>query len=98
MFSGGCKVYISASTPANNPNSGPAIVSARLQGNLVTVEPVLAGEANAINIPSDANVQLNLLDPDSMTLDPLCNIDLDNQGDQELIIVRYPHSHNQRAL
>src|SRR6202166_2780838 len=28
----GCKVYISASNPANNPNSGPAIVSARPAG------------------------------------------------------------------
>ena len=30
-----CKVYISASNPANNPNTGPAIVSARLSGNMV---------------------------------------------------------------
>src|SRR5579864_1923226 len=67
----GCKVYISASNPKNNPNTGPALVSARLEGNLVEVVPVLAGEASAIDIPTDATVQLNLLDPDSMTLDPL---------------------------
>jgi hypothetical protein len=94
----GCKVYISASNPKNNPNTGPAIVSAHLQGNLVEVEPVLAGEANAIDIPTDATVPLNLLDPDSMTLDPLGNIVLDSQGDQELIIVSNPESHNQRVL
>jgi hypothetical protein len=94
----GCKVYISASNPAKNPNTGPAIVSAHLEGNLVEVEPVLAGEANAIDILTDATVGLNLQDPDSMTLDPLGNIVLDSQGDQELIIVSNPGSHNQRVL
>ncbi|HEV7966202.1 MAG TPA: hypothetical protein VGP19_01455 [Candidatus Acidoferrales bacterium] len=94
----GCKVYISASNPANNPNSGPAIVSARLEGNLVAVEPVLAGEASAIDIPTDTTIKLNLQDPDSMTLDPLGNLVLDSQADQELIIVSNPDSNNQRAL
>lgn len=93
-----CKVYISASNPANNPNTGPAIVSARLEGNLVEVQPVLAGNANAIDIPTDATTPLNLLDPDSMTLDPLGNIVLDSQGDQELIIVSNPGSQDQRVL
>ena len=69
-----CKVYISASNPANNPNSGPAIVEAHLEGNLVQVSPLLAGTASAIDIPSDTTIQLNLQDPDSMTLDPLGNI------------------------
>jgi hypothetical protein len=94
----GCKVYISASNPANNPNSGPAIVSARLEGNLVAVEPVLAAEASAIDVPTDATVKLNLQDPDSMTLDPQGNIVLDSQGDQELIIVSNPESYDQRVL
>jgi hypothetical protein len=85
-----CKVYISASNPANNPNSGPAIVRAHLEGNVVEVDPVLAGTANAIDIPSDTTVSLNLQDPDSMTLDPLGNIVLDSQADQELIIVNNP--------
>jgi hypothetical protein len=94
----GCKVYFSASNPANNPNTGPAIVSAQLQGNFVNVEPVLAGEASAIDIPSGTTVQLNLQDPDSMTLDPLGNIVLDSQADQQLIIVSHPGEPNQSAL
>jgi hypothetical protein len=94
----GCKAYISASNPANNPNSGPAIVSAQLEGNLVAVKSVLAGEASAIDIPTDTPVTLNLQDPDSMTLDPLSNIVLDSQGDQELIIVSNPESSDQRVL
>jgi hypothetical protein len=94
----GCKVYVSASNPANNPNTGPAIVSAKLEGNLVAVEPVLAGEASAIDIPTDSTIKLNLQDPDSMTLDPLGNIVQDSQGDQELIIVSHPDSADQRVL
>ena len=94
----GCKVYISASNPANNPNAGPAIVSATLEGSTVEVKPVLFGNANAIDIPTDTTVQLNLQDPDSMTLDPEGNIVLDSQGDQELIIVSNPGTPNQRVL
>jgi hypothetical protein len=94
----GCNVYISASNPANNPNTGPAIVSAKLQGNMVAVEPVLAGEASAINLVTGATVTLNLQDPDSMTLDLLGNLVLDSQGDQQLIIVSNPGQSNQTAV
>jgi hypothetical protein len=94
----GCKAYISASNPMHNPNTGPAIVSVRLSGSIVDVEPVLAGEASAIDIPTDSTVQLNLQDPDSMTLDPLGNIVLDSQADQQLIIVSNPGESTQRAL
>ena len=59
---------------------------------------MLAGEASAIDIPTDATIKLNLQDPDSMTLDPLGNLVLDSQGDQELIIVSNPDSDNQRVL
>jgi hypothetical protein len=94
----GCKVYISASNPANNPNTGPAIVSAHLEGDYVAVEPVLSGEASAIDIPSDGTVQLNLQDPDSMTIDPLGNLVLDSQADQEILIVSNPETPDQRVL
>jgi hypothetical protein len=93
-----CKVYLSASNPANNPNTGPAIVSARLEGSMVEVESALAGEAQAIDIPTDTSVQLNLQDPDSMTLDLLGNILLDSQADHLLITVSNPGSPNQRVL
>jgi hypothetical protein len=90
-------VYISASNPANSPNLGPAIVSATLEGNLVEVKTVLAGNANAIDIPTDTTIQLNLQDPDSMTLDPEGNLVLDSQGDQELIIVSHPGTSSQKV-
>jgi hypothetical protein len=94
----GCKAYVSASNPANNPNVGPAIVSATLEGSTVEVKPVLLGNANAFDIPTDSVKQLNLQDPDSMTLDPQGNIVLDSQGDDELIIVSNPGTSNQRVL
>jgi hypothetical protein len=94
----GCKVYISASNPANNPNAGPAIVSATLEGSTVEVKPVLFGNASAVDIPTDKTVQLNLQDPDSMTLDPEGNLVLDSQADQELIIISNPGGSNQRVL
>ena len=62
------------------------------------MKPVLLGDASAIDIPTDATLQLNLQDPDSMTLDPEGNIVLDSQGDQELIIVSNPGSSAQRVL
>lgn len=94
-----CQAYISASNPANNPNNGPAIVAARLdRDGTVDVEPVLAGTANAIDIPTDKTIPLNLQDPDSMTSDPLGDIVLDSQADQELIIVSNPGRDDQRAL
>jgi hypothetical protein len=52
-----CKVFISASNPANNPNKGPAIVRATLDGNFVDVKPVLAGNAEALDIPTDPGCQ-----------------------------------------
>jgi hypothetical protein len=94
----GCNVFLSASNPANNPNTGPAIVSPRFTSKgTVTVTSVLAGTASAIDIPTDATIQLNLQDPDSMTLDLVGDIVLDSQADQELIVVANPGEPTQQA-
>ena len=94
----GCDVFVSASNPAHNPNTGPAIVKVKLKGDRVEISPVLAGTANAIDITTDKSVQLNLQDPDSMTLDPYGNLVLDSQGDQQLIIVTNPGTSEQQAI
>lgn len=94
----GCDVFISASNPAHNPNTGPAIVKVQLQDDLAEVSPVLAGTANAIDIRSDKSIKLNLQDPDSMTLDPYGDLVLDSQADQELIIVTNPGASEQQAI
>jgi hypothetical protein len=92
-----CQVFISASNPSKDPNTGPAIVKARLGDGTVQVTSVLAGNASAIDIPTDATVQLTLQDPDSMTLDLTGDIVLDSQADHELIVVSDPGGPNQQA-
>lgn len=86
----GNDVFISASNPANNPNTKPAIVKATIVGTTVVVTPVLLGNATAINIPTDKPVQLNLQDPDSMIVNPHGDLVLDSQADAELIFVHHP--------
>ena len=93
-----CKTYLSASNPANNPNTEPAIVSVRIDGDMVNVAPLLMANAAAIDLPSGQSVTLNLQDPDSMTLNPLGDIVLDSQADQMLIIVTHPGTRQQQVL
>ena len=82
--------YFSASNPANNPNTFPAIVEAKIVGDMIEVTPVLEGNATATDVVTGDKVTLNLQDPDSMTLTPGKDILLDSQGDSELILVHKP--------
>jgi len=96
----GGNVYFTASNPgtdSNGVNIFPALVRVRIHGrtNTVDVEPVMFGNASAIDIPTGATVQLNLSDPDSMTVDPRGNIAFTSQSDGELIFVRNPLTSNQ---
>lgn len=81
--------YISASNPANNPNTAPAIVGVSLAASQVTVNGgVLAGNgtANVLN-PGGSTTTLNLQDPDSMTFAPNGQLVLDSQADHQLVFV-----------
>ena len=93
----GGQVFMTASNPnlnAQGVNVFPALVSASLSGSTVVVEPVLNGNANATDISTGSSVQLNLTDPDSMTIDPRGNIVLDSQADGELVFIRNPLSNS----
>jgi hypothetical protein len=90
--------FVSASNPANNPNTGPAIVSVDLDGKKLKVAPVLTGNASTTNVLTGATVTLNLLDPDSMILDPFGELILDSQGDGEEVVVHFPGQSCQSAL
>ena len=92
------EVFLSASNPANNPNTGPAIVQATLSGSSVEVSAVLEGDAAAKNIATGESVTLNLQDPDSMTLDPAGDLLMTSQADSELVLVRRPNTKYQSVL
>lgn len=83
-------VFLSASAPTHNPNTEPAIVSAKVTGTKVTLEPILEGNASAVDVTDGDTLTLNLQDPDSMILDPDGELVMTSQGDGELIIVRHP--------
>ena len=92
------KLYISASNPAYNPNDKPAIVEGEFQNGLITVSPVLEGNATATDVVTGQTVTLNLQDPDSMTLDPLGDLLMTSQADAELVLVRRPGKADQSVL
>jgi hypothetical protein len=89
------RILMTASNPNLNGagvNVFPALVIATLHGNMVDVEPILSGDANATDIPTGNSVALNLTDPDSLAIDPRGNVVLDDQGDGMLIFIRHPFS------
>jgi hypothetical protein len=92
------QIYFSASNPASNPNDKPAIVEAKLGNGLITVSPVLEGNATATDVVTGQSVTLNLQDPDSMTLDPLGDLLMTSQADAELVLVRRPGTREQSVL
>jgi hypothetical protein len=88
-FLGG-NVYMSASNPTNNPNNDPAVVQVTLNGSTAQTTPVLAGNAMALNLVTNTQVQLNLQDPDSMTTDGSGDLVLTDQADNQLVTIHNP--------
>ncbi|HEV7995473.1 MAG TPA: hypothetical protein VGP52_04355 [Stellaceae bacterium] len=84
------KAFISASNPANNPNTAPAIISATLNGSTVAVTGVLNANATATVINTGATTTLNLQDPDSMNFTPDGRLAPDSQADSQLVFVSNP--------
>ncbi|MBV8683946.1 MAG: PEPxxWA-CTERM sorting domain-containing protein [Caulobacteraceae bacterium] len=80
--------YISASNPLNNPNTAPAIVSAKLSGGVVDVTGAVFANATATVLnPGGGTTTLNLQDPDSMIFAPNGQLVLDSQSDHQLVFV-----------
>jgi hypothetical protein len=95
----GDDVFISASNPANDPNTAPAIVRAHLDDGVVNVTSVLAGNSSATDVATGGAIAaLNLQDPDSMIFDPFGDIVMTSQSDAELIIVHHPGRHDQSVF
>jgi hypothetical protein len=90
-------VFMTASNPSADPNVFPALVRVSLRGSQVVLEPVLFGNAQAVDIPSGKTVTLNLQDPDSLSVDRRGNIVLNSQADAELVFIRHPLSEAQKV-
>ena len=92
------QIFMSASNPnldSNGVNHFPALVRLRLVGSGIVLDPVLMGNASAIDIPTGASVTLNLTDPDSLSVDQRGNLVLDSQADAQLVFIRHPLAEDQ---
>lgn len=89
------EIFMTASNPSVDPNVFPALVRVSLHGKQVNLEPVLFGNADAVDIPSGMTVTLDLTDPDSLSVDRRGNIVLNSQADAELVFIRHPLSQAQ---
>ncbi len=92
------QIFMSASNPnldSNGVNHFPALVRVRLVGSGIVLDPVLMGNATAVDIPTGSTVTLNLTDPDSLSVDQRGNLVLDSQADSELVFIRHPFTEDQ---
>ncbi len=94
-------VYAAASNPTlgtatatapNGVSTVPAVYSVTLNSDNATfhLTPVLMGNATAGDLVTNAQVALNMTDPDSMAVDPSGNLVIDSQQDSELVFVSNP--------
>jgi hypothetical protein len=87
------QVFMTASNPnldSKGVNHFPALVRVRLVGFSLILDPVLMGDATAIDIPTGSRVTLNLTDPDSLSVDQRGNLVVNSQADAELVFVHHP--------
>jgi hypothetical protein len=86
-------VFIAASNPTLNSagvNVFPAIDKVTLSNGKVNLTPVLMGNATSTDLIAKSKVQLNLIDPDSMTVDSKGQLVLVNQGGSQLVFLQNP--------
>jgi hypothetical protein len=91
------KAFLTESNPSMNPNTDPAVVEATLNNanDTVAVTTVLLGDATAFNLVTKQQVQLNLQDPDSMTVDRHGDLVLTSQADDLIVTIHHPGQKDQ---
>ena len=85
--------FIAASNPTLNSagvNVYPAIDKVTLGNGKVNLTPVLMGNATATDLIANAKAPLNLVDPDSMTVDAKGQLVLVNQGGSQFVFLKNP--------
>jgi hypothetical protein len=94
VFANG-RAFVTASNPANSPNTDPALSSAALGAGVVNVSGVLNGNATATPLNAGTPTTLNLQDPDSLSLTQDGRVALDSQADGLLVLVSNPGTPSQ---
>ncbi|HEY8741858.1 MAG TPA: hypothetical protein VIU62_02085, partial [Chloroflexota bacterium] len=82
--------FVAASNPALNSDgvsTGPAVVKVTLSNGVATVTPVLMGNATAYDTTTNKMVTLNLVDPDSMTVNPQGDVVLVDQAGSDIVFL-----------
>jgi hypothetical protein len=90
--------FVAASNPNTNSagvNTFPAVDSMKLSGGNVVLTPVLMGNATAKDLTTNQNVQLNEIDPDSMSVAPQGDLVLVNQAGSEIVYISNPGTSQQ---
>jgi hypothetical protein len=85
--------FIAASNPTLNSagvNVFPAIDEVTLSNGKVNLTPMLMGNATSTDLIANSKIQLNLIDPDSMTVDAKGQLVLVNQGGSQLVLLQNP--------
>lgn len=93
--------FIAASNPSldsNGINKAPALDTITLSGGQAVLKPVLMGNASAIDNTTHGNVTLNLIDPDSLSVDTNNgDLVLVNQAGSELVFLSNPGTPQQKV-
>lgn len=85
--------FIAASNPTLNSdgvNVFPAVDKIELKDGKAVLTSILKGNDKATDVVTGKKVTLNLIDPDSLSIDKNGNLVLDNQAGSELIIIKKP--------
>ncbi len=85
--------FVAASNPtlnADGVNVSPAIYAVTLAGDTAQETLVLMGNASAMDVTTKTKVTLNLVDPDSFTVDPAGNLVLIDQAGAQMISIQAP--------
>lgn len=93
--------FIAASNPnldKNGNNVFPALDSITLSGGKAVLKPVLMGNASAYDTVAKSTVQLNEVDPDSLTVDMKGDLVLVNQGGSEIVSISNPGTPQQKVM
>jgi hypothetical protein len=95
------KTFLTASNPSldkNGNNVFPALYSIMLGNGKVSLTPVLMGNASATDNTLNTKITLNLVDPDSLSVDSTNNdLILINQGGSQIIFLSNPGTPQQKV-